>query len=421
MPKTDERRTSRYSTAGITKAIAHPRRTDILTVLHDGPANGTRLCEAIGVPWSKIGHHIKALLTANAIEVAWTDRVGNHDVIFYRQLTTSTYLVEDLAQLKPEQRHEFFQIVVQSIAAESLAALGAGHFADDPRASAAWDRVSLDEEGFSDLSYSCEDFIENRLRQIAAEADKRMRKSGELPKVYVGGVFGFKRSRTDPATSAAVADVGGDLHLPVAAGEPATARDSAAGIGKAIAHPVRTDILTVLHDGPASKSILSKEVDMPISGLSHHIETLLDVNAIEEAFSKKVGNHDVVFYQPLATSTFLEKDLAQLTPEQRHEFFRVVLQSITAESLAALRAGHFADDPRVSAAWDRVLLDDEGFSDLDSSCTDFISRLHAIAAEADKRMQTSGELPKVYVGGVLGFKRSRTEPATSAAVGSFGG
>jgi DNA-binding transcriptional ArsR family regulator len=208
LPKTAERPNHRDSAAEVGKAIAHPVRTDILTVLHDGPANGSALCRQVGVPWIRLGHHVKALLNANAIEVAFNETVGSHDITYYRALTTSTYLKEDLAQFSPDQQHELNRVIVQSMTAEALAALGAGHFAGDPLASAAWDRVSLDRQGYETLESSCVDFL-HRLYEFAADADERMRVTGELPKVYVGAVLGFKRSRTEPATSAAVANTGG--------------------------------------------------------------------------------------------------------------------------------------------------------------------------------------------------------------------
>jgi len=196
-------------------------------------------------------------------------------------------------------------------------------------------------------------------------------------------------------------------------------RDTAAEIGKAIAHPLRTDILTVLHDGPECPSGLAKQTGVTLGTIGHHIKELLKCKAISEAFVKELGNHNIVYYEAPSPVIFLAEDLAKLSREQQHELNRVIVQSIAAEALAALGAGHFAGDPLASAAWDRVSLDHEGYEELSSSCLDFLQRLYVIAAVADKRMRVTGERPNVYVGGVLGFKRSRTEPATSAAVGNL--
>jgi DNA-binding transcriptional ArsR family regulator len=243
--------------------------------------------------------------------------------------------------------------------------------------------------------------------------------TGEHPQVYVGGVLGFKRSRTTPATSAAVGNVGGLRPPGVETEERCCARNTAAEIGKAIAHPLRTDILTVLHDGPECASGLAKQTGVTLGTIGHHIKELKAANAIEVAFNRPKGSHNVVYYRPLTTSVFLAEDLAKLSREQQHELNRVIVQSIAAEALAALGAGHLAGDPLASAAWDRVSLDHTGYEELSASCLDFLQRLYAISAVADERMRVTGEHPQVYVGGVLGFKRSRTTPATSAAVGSL--
>lgn len=417
VPKIAASKRARDSAADIGHACAHPIRTDILTVLHDGLASPSGLAAQLREPLSNIGHHIKALLAANAIELAHIEPKGSGKVHYYRPLTTSTYYEKELAELTWEEHYELSRIVIQSIIAELLAALRAGNLAGDPLAATAWDRVPLDRQGYKDLSDSTGDFLD-RMYEIADESDGRIEKSGESPSTYVGAVMVYKRSRTKPAISSAVEPA--DLILPTA--EPRhLPRDSALDIGDACAHRIRTDILTILHDGPASLSRLASEMGEPIGNVTHHIEKLLRSDAIEVALTELTGTHEVAIYRALQSSIYYENDLAKLTGEEHYELSRIVSLSITAEVLAALRAGHLAGDPLAATAWDRVSLDRQGYKDLSDSTGDFLNRMYEIREESKVRIKTSKEDPLVYVGTVMAFKRNRTKPAISATVGDIGG
>jgi DNA-binding transcriptional ArsR family regulator len=180
------------------------------------------------------------------------------------------------------------------------------------------------------------------------------------------------------------------------------------------------DILTVLHEGPASQTQLAEALHEPLSNISHHVNELKDAGAIEVAFTKLVGNVEQHFYRATATSTYEAEDLARLSQEEHQAFSRIIVQSIAAELLASLRAGMLSSNPYVAISWDRLWLDEQGYKDLSDNTDQFFDRSYEIAAESADRMASSGESGKTYIAGALAFERSRIEPNTAATVGHLG-
>jgi biotin operon repressor len=180
------------------------------------------------------------------------------------------------------------------------------------------------------------------------------------------------------------------------------------------------DILTVLHEGPASQKQLAEELHEPLSNITHHVNELKEAGAIEVAFTRSVGNVEQHFYRATTTSEYGPEDLGRMTPEEHQSFSRIIVQSITAELLASLSAGMLSSDPFVGIAWDRLWLDEQGYRDLSENTQRFLDRSYEIAAEASGRVAKSGEEAKPYIAATLAFARSRKGPNTAATVGHLG-
>jgi DNA-binding transcriptional ArsR family regulator len=198
-------------------------------------------------------------------------------------------------------------------------------------------------------------------------------------------------------------------------------RDPAEAVSHTLAHPIRVDILTVLHEGPASPKQLSEELKEPLSKITHHLNEMKETAAIEIAFTNQVGNVDQHFYRPISAASYEPGELAQMSPEEHQGLSRIIVQSIAAELLAALRLGKLSGDQYAATAWDRLSLDEMGYRALNDNVRDFFDRYYEIAAEAAERMANTGEPGKTYIAAAVGFERSRSGPNTTANVGHIGG
>lgn len=158
----------------VSYALGHGVRVDILCYLNEAPRSPSELAELLGLPLSKVEHHIKEMLASGSIELAHVEEgSGNTRQHFYRAVEIPFFTDEEMWAMSFEARQEIYGLILQSSVAEALAAFRAGKVSNDPRVCMAWRWFNLDAQGRRDLA------DENarswdRLMEIEAEpADRR--------------------------------------------------------------------------------------------------------------------------------------------------------------------------------------------------------------------------------------------------------
>ena len=74
------------------KAIGHPLRTTILSLLHERAATVTELAAALDRPKSTVAHHVKVLAEAGLVQVVRTRRVRAIEERFYGRTARMFYV-----------------------------------------------------------------------------------------------------------------------------------------------------------------------------------------------------------------------------------------------------------------------------------------------------------------------------------------
>jgi DNA-binding transcriptional ArsR family regulator len=74
------------------KAISHPLRTTILSLLHERAATVTELAAAVARPKSTVAHHVKVLREAGLVQVVRTRRVRAIEERFYGRTARLFYV-----------------------------------------------------------------------------------------------------------------------------------------------------------------------------------------------------------------------------------------------------------------------------------------------------------------------------------------
>jgi predicted transcriptional regulator len=171
---------------------------------------------------------------------------------------------------------------------------------------------------------------------------------------------------------------------------------------------VRTEILTILHDGPASHSELAKLTGIGVGKIGHHIQELVESGSIELAGIEQVRNQNVHVYRAVDRAYIDNETARHASPEENNEVAAFILQAITAEAMSSLWAGKLdAGSYRVILSWDVLNVDDQGQEEVDKEQHDSAERIMNIGAEAANRLAESGEPGKPMVVATLGFERSR--------------
>lgn len=157
-------------------------------------------------------------------------------------------------------------------------------------------------------------------------------------------------------------------------------------LAKALAHPLRVRILTSLHQGISSPNQLAQELDEPLGNVSYHVKTLLEYDCVELVKTEPRRGAVEHFYRATDRAFLSDSDWSKIPASARKGISGSIIESIGQNATDALAAGtiesrkdsHISDSP--------LLLDAEGWKELNKALADTVKRAATIQKEAAKRM-----------------------------------
>jgi DNA-binding transcriptional ArsR family regulator len=180
-------------------------------------------------------------------------------------------------------------------------------------------------------------------------------------------------------------------------------------VSYAIGHRVRVEILVALHDlESASAAELARIVHQPLSTVTHHVDELLKSGSIRVERTEKVRSVDQRFYRVVNPIFFTDEEVAAMSEEEQADLCRFMIQSMTAEALAAFWAGTLIPDPRLFLSWSWFNVDEEGRAEIADEQLRSWQRIREVESKAAARCAESGEEPFSLMVSSFSFKRSRT-------------
>ncbi len=180
-------------------------------------------------------------------------------------------------------------------------------------------------------------------------------------------------------------------------------------VAYAVAHPTRVHILIVLNEGTFTPRQIAEILDKPLNNVSNHIRELADAGSIEVAKTEQVRNATLHYYRAVEMPFYSEEEAAAMTPEERQVTAGLVVQSMSAEVMAALWAGKLTL-PLVWLAWRWFNVDKQGRHDIADEQEQFWKRMQDIEAESTNRRAESGEEASSIIVTQLGYERARKGP-----------
>jgi DNA-binding transcriptional ArsR family regulator len=102
-------------------------------------------------------------------------------------------------------------------------------------------------------------------------------------------------------------------------------------IVKSLSHPLRHRILVRLNAGEASPMEMAREFDQPVGRVSHHVQALLGVDAIELVRTEPRRGAVEHFYRALIGTWFSDADWARVPASARDAISAQNLQRVAAD------------------------------------------------------------------------------------------
>jgi DNA-binding transcriptional ArsR family regulator len=183
-------------------------------------------------------------------------------------------------------------------------------------------------------------------------------------------------------------------------------------IVKALAHPLRQNILTILNERVASPSEISDELDERLGNVSYHVRTLLDLGCIELVSTTPRRGAVEHHYRAVMKPFFSKDDWAQMPASTRRSAHDTTLKAIVKDVVATAEANGF-DTPEDVVTRITGDLDAKGRADLAKLLAATREKADKIFADSTKRLvgKDGGAASQVAL---IGFA-SASAPAKKAA------
>ena len=178
---------------------------------------------------------------------------------------------------------------------------------------------------------------------------------------------------------------------------------------KALAHPLRIQILTILNARTASPNEISRELGEGLSQVSYHVKVLRDYDCIELVRTEPRRGAVEHFYRAKARAFLTDNDWARLPDSIRPGMSAELVQAMFNDAAAALEADVFdtRDDRHVS--WTPMRVDDEGWETLVEIMADSLERILTVRAASTERLAQAGEKGTRVSISMLGFPSVESE------------
>lgn len=182
-------------------------------------------------------------------------------------------------------------------------------------------------------------------------------------------------------------------------------------IVKALAHPLRQNILTILNERVASPSEISEELDERLGNVSYHVRTLLDLGCIELVSTTPRRGAVEHHYRAVMRPFFSKDDWAQMPASTRRSAHDAALKAIVKDVVATAEANGF-DTPEDVVARVTGDLDAKGRADLAKLLQATREKAEKIFADSGKRLAGKDGAIASQVA-LIGFAQA-TAPAKKA-------
>ena len=159
--------------ANLVKALSHPLRWQILSMINEGTSTPAGIARRLGVRTENVSYHVRVLNELGVIELVGTTPVRGALEHHYRATRRAVATDADSAAMPPAVRRDVVQAVLRATI-EDLIRVGASEHAYS-RADfhATQTPLRLDEEGYSEVHDLLEGTL-NRVLEIQAESLARM-------------------------------------------------------------------------------------------------------------------------------------------------------------------------------------------------------------------------------------------------------
>jgi DNA-binding transcriptional ArsR family regulator len=159
---------------------------------------------------------------------------------------------------------------------------------------------------------------------------------------------------------------------------------------KALSHPLRVRILSMLEERDASPVQLAEHLDATLGTVAYHVRTLERLGLIEMVATHQRRGATEHVYAAREHPRFSEAAWSSTSPMAKHVMIASALSQIGEFATNSAAAGGF-DGTEANATRQALKLDAEGYTELAEATRRWLAEAESIQQASTKRLSKSGE------------------------------
>jgi DNA-binding transcriptional ArsR family regulator len=162
-------------------------------------------------------------------------------------------------------------------------------------------------------------------------------------------------------------------------------------LAKALAHPLRVQLLAALNEGVASPNELAKKLGEPLTNVSYHVRMLHDLGCIELVETEPRRGALEHYYRAIVRPFFGERDWKKLPKNARGSISDAVLQLVWDDAAEAIKDGQFDEREDRHLSRSVLAVDEQGWEELHDVLAETLDRAMQIQADSASRASKDGD------------------------------
>jgi DNA-binding transcriptional ArsR family regulator len=159
---------------------------------------------------------------------------------------------------------------------------------------------------------------------------------------------------------------------------------------KALAHPLRQQLLIALSERVASPSELAEELNEPLGNVSYHVRMLVDLGCIELVSTTPRRGALEHHYKAIVRPLLDDASYGKFPAATKRALVGDLLTAVWNDVGAAADVDAF-DDERIHVSHQLLNLDDEGWAEATRILDDVLDQMEDVKARSAKRLGKGGE------------------------------
>lgn len=156
-------------------------------------------------------------------------------------------------------------------------------------------------------------------------------------------------------------------------------------LAKALAHPLRVQLLAALNEGVASPNELAKKLDEPLTNVSYHVRMLHDLGCIELVETEPRRGALEHYYRAVVRPFFGDRDWKKLPRNARGSISDAVLQLVWDDAAEAIKNGTFDEREDRHLSRSVLCVDQRGWKELNELLVETLDSAMQIQADSASR------------------------------------